>query len=152
MTSEFTNPPQMVLNHINGFLIKCQRDFDVKAVYLPHNGFVFNNDRWYFDSNAYDVIHGISDDYEWLCYPKSTEWDSFTLTGLEKAQEDFEWYVKEEKFEDEEWESVADAAELLVKMRVVQLIARALTSGPLAFPVPVITTAYDCDFFCQFNP
>ncbi len=151
LTSGFTNTPRSVLHHINGFLMECKKAFDVKAVYLPHNGFVFNNDRWYFDSNAYDVANDIATDYEWLCHPRSIEWEPFTLTGLEKAQEDFAWYVNEEKFDDEKWESIAAIAELLVKVRFVQLIASAQRSGSLALPIAVITTAYGFDFFYRFD-
>lgn len=152
VNSRFTNPPKAVLDHINGFLIACQKEFDVKAIYLPHNGLVFNNDRWYFDSNAYDVVNDLTADYEWLCHPRSIEWDAFTLTGLEKAQDDFRWYVDDEMFEHETWESIAEIAELLVKVRLVQLIASAISSGPLAVAVPVFTTAYGSDFFCRFDP
>lgn len=152
LNSGFTNTPRSVLNHINGFLMECKKAFDVKAIYLPHNGFIFNNDRWYFDSNAYDMVNDIAMEYEWLCHPRSIEWESFTLTGLERAQEDFEWYVNEEKFDDEKWELIADIAELLVKARFVQLIESALTSGSLVVSVPVITTAYGFDFFWRFAP
>ncbi|MCC6508666.1 MAG: hypothetical protein IT423_06145 [Pirellulaceae bacterium] len=152
LTSGFTNTPSSVLDHINGFLMECKKAFDVKAIYLPHNGFTFNNDRWYFDANAYDIAKDIATDYEWLCHPRSIAWASFTLKGLEKAQEDFHWYVNAEKFEDEKWESIAAKAELLVKVRFVQLIASALASRSLALPVPIITTAYSCDFFCRFEP
>jgi hypothetical protein len=152
LTSRFTNPPQSVLKHINGFLMTCQTAFDIKAIYLPHNGLVFNSDRWYFDSNAYDVIHDLDKDYEWLCHPKPIEWEAFTLTGLEPAQDDFAWYVDEEMFENENWETIADLAELLVKVRFAQLIASTLSSGPLTLSVPVITTAYGPDFFCRFDP
>lgn len=152
LDSRFTNPPQAVLEHINAFLAACQKLFDVKAVYLTHNGFVFNNDRWYFDSNAYDEVHDITHEYEWLCHRVSPDWETFTLTGLEQAQDDFRWYADNEMFDDEKWESVADIAELLVKVRFVQLVESALKSGALILPVPIITVAYGFDFFCRFDP
>jgi hypothetical protein len=152
LDTRFTNSPSSVLEHINGFITACSQEFDVKAVYLPHNGFVFNNDRWHFDSNGYDVSRPLTQEYEWLCEPRRRDWETFTLTGLEAVQADFDWYVGEDKYEDPHWELISDIAELLVKVRFVQLIASALANGPLVLPIPVITTAYGFDFFCQFDP
>jgi hypothetical protein len=120
--------------------------------YLPHNGFVFNHDCWYFDSLAYDQVHDLSQDYAWLCHPRSPNWDTYTLTGLEKVQENFGWYVENELYDQESWEPLANIAEYLVKVRVVQLVHSALASGPLILPIRVFTTAYGPDFYCRFDP
>lgn len=124
----------------------------MKAVYLPHNGFEFNYDRWYFDSLAYDQVHDVSKNYEWLCHSRSQNSDTFTLTGLETTQQDFSWYVENELYDDASWEPVADIAAFLVKVRFVQLIQLALASGPLVLPIPVLTTTYGMDFYCRFDP
>lgn len=152
LESRFTNSPQSVLTHINTFLVTCQKQFDVKAVYLPHNGFVYNNDRWYFDSLAYDQVHDLSLNWEWLCHSNSPNWDIFTLLGLESAQQDFRWYVENDACDQEHWQSVADIAEFLVKVRFVQLVQSALATGSLCVRVPVFVTAYTPEFYCRFDP
>ena len=152
LKSRFTNSPQSVLNHINMFLEICQKQFNVKAVYLPHNGFVYNNDRWYFDSLAYDQFHDLLLNWEWLCHSNSPNWDTFTLLGLESVQEDFRLYVEGDACDQDHWHSIADIAELLVKVRYVQLIQSALATDSLCVRVPLFVTAYTPDFYCRFDP
>jgi hypothetical protein len=150
--SHFSNTPASVLQHINSFIAVCEEEFDVKSIYLPHNGFVCNYECWFFDSSGYDQFHDVSDDYEWLCYPRLRNCDTFTLTGLERTQADFGWYIESELYDQPSWLAVADIAELLVKVRFVQLIKSSLAAGRLVKPIPILVTAYDCDFYCSFVP
>lgn len=150
--SRFSNPSPTVLAHINSFIDACQKEFAVKAVYLAHNGLVYNSDQWCFDVLAYDQIHDLSQDYEWLCHPRSRGSNPLTLTGLETVQDDFGWYIEQQLEDQPPWVGAADIAENLVKVRVVQLVQSALASGPLLRPIPVFATAYVPDFYCRFDP
>ena len=90
----FSNPPQLVLDHVNSFISACRAQFDVESIYLEMNGFDINYDRWYFDSFGYSEYGADPDDLEWLCDWQSPDWAQFTLTGVEQTQDDFRWYME----------------------------------------------------------
>ena len=148
----FTNPPRDVIAHINGFIAKCQSQFDVRAVYLEMNGFDINYDCWYFDSFAYTEYSDDPDDLDWLCDWTSPDCNEFTLTGLEQTQDDFRWYMENNIYEHKTHDVEMEIATLLVMVRFVQLIRSAIDSGILASPVPVLATAHDFHMFGRFKP
>ena len=78
----FTNTPQSVLKHLNAFIKRCGKEFDIKSVYLEMNGFDINYDRWYFDSFGYSNYGDDPDDLEWLCDWSSPEWKQLNTDWL----------------------------------------------------------------------
>lgn len=150
--SYFTNSPQHVLGHINKFIVTCQSEFDVRAVYLEMNGFDINYDRWYFDSFAYTEYSGDPDDLDWLCDWASPSWDQFTLNGLKETQDDFRWYIENKIYENKTHEEEREIATLLVMVRFVQLIRSSLNAGSLQCSAPLLATAHDFDMVGRFIP
>lgn len=150
--TEFSNPPSAVLTGINDFLSSCLDKFDVQAVYLEMNGFDVNYKRWFFDFFAFDRYLKYATDLDWLCDWQSEEWPEITLTGLEKVQEDFEWYHENQIHKESRFDSAHEAAALLVMCKFVRLIADAIRSGSLIKPVPVLATAHDFEIIGKFEP
>lgn len=148
---QFTNTPQSVLKHLNAFIKRCGKEFDLMSVYLEMNGFDINYDRWYFDSFGYSNYGDDPDDLEWLCDWSSPEWKQLTLTGLEGVQEDFRWYMENKVYEKGTYEIVKEAAVLLVMVRFAQLIDTAIRSGDLAKAVPILATAHEFDIVARWT-
>lgn len=149
--SHFTNSPRDVFGHVNQFIAACQAQFDVRAIYLEMNGFDINYDRWYFDSFGYTKYSDDPEDLDWLCDWASPDWDQFTLTGLEKTQDDFRWFMENEIYEDETHDAAKEIAALLVMIRFVQLIKSSLDTGRLTGSLPLFATAHDFDIFGRFT-
>jgi hypothetical protein len=141
----FSNPPGAILDAVNQFIETCQKQFDLKAVYLEMNGFDINYDRWYFDFFGYSEGPDEEDDFDWLSHWQSKPWPQTTLEGLESVQKDFEWYDKNKIWETKEYEKPRELAVLLVMAKFVALIQAAIGAGPLAKPILVLATAHDFD-------
>lgn len=148
----FTNPPKSILSSINDFIDECEKEFDIKAVYLEMNGFDINPDRWYFDFFGYEVYEADPDDLEWLCDGQSSDWLQVTLTGLESVQLDFKWYHANEMWKDAKLEKAYEPAMLLVMCKYVTLIQSALAAGGRSKSIPVLATAHDFDTCGRFEP
>jgi len=150
--SHFTNAPRDVLTHINQFIDACQRQFDVRAVYLEMNGFDINYDRWYFDSFAYTEYSDDPEDMDWLCDWTSPDWEQFTLHGLEQTQDNFRWYMENKIYDRKTHDAEKEIATLLVMVRFVQLVRSSLDAGTLSCAIPLLATAHDFDMFGRFMP
>ena len=124
----------------------------MQAVYLEMNGFDANYDRWYFDSFAYTTYGEDPDDLQWLCDWASPDWPQLTLTGLERVQADFRWYMENRIYDRKTHNAVKELAVLLVMVRFAQLVESAIEAGNLAKRVPVLATAHDFDIVARFVP
>ena len=148
----FSNNAKDVALHIDRFVVSCEKTFQVESVYLEMNGFDINPDRWYFDFFAYDGYRKDADDLNWLSDWNSDYWPDLTLTGLEKAQEDFAWYTGQDTkgYEDPEAEKASDFARLLVMCRFAALIEASVKTGAISKKVPILATAHDFDIIARF--
>jgi hypothetical protein len=150
--AKFTNKSAKVLAEINGFIRKCQRQFDLQAVYLEMNGFSLNNKRWFFDLFGYTTYVAKPSAVSWLADWQSEDCPAVELTGLEKVQKDFAWYHDNEQWKDKQLKKQHELAESLVLAKFAALIDAALKSGKLAKPIPVLATAHDFDTVARFVP
>jgi hypothetical protein len=148
----FANSPESVLDEINAFIRFCDKDFDIKAVYLEMNGFDINYDRWFFDFFGYSRYSDDPTDLDWLCDWQSGRWPYVELTGLEAIQENFAWYHEKRIWKNRDYERIYEIATLLVMVKYVSLIQTSLRSGDLIKPIPVLATAHDFDIIGRFLP
>jgi DNA-binding XRE family transcriptional regulator len=131
---------------IDGFYQSVSKKIQVQALYAEMNGFDVNTDVWYVDGFAYQQA-GTTEDLEWLAdwnTDTATE-EPFTLTGFEPLQEAFEQYLEEEDT-NENLETARDIAEVLVIVRLQELIAEvhknAKKKGLDWQGIPLLATAH----------
>jgi hypothetical protein len=150
MNYRFTNNPGDVAEYFDQFIIKENARFEIKAIYTETNGFYINPDLWFFDLFAYDKYGG-HDDYDWLSDWKSGNYESMTLTGLEKMQEIYEEYMEGEYDGKEDYYSLAnDLCSLIIVLYFQDLIKK---SAPLikGLETPLLATAHDFDFIYEYT-
>jgi len=148
----FSNDAADVAAHIDGFLVECERTFEVRAIYLEMNGFDINPDRWFFDYFAFDRYVQDEDNLEWLCEFNITSWPQTTLFGMESVQRDFDWYSNHRGHEDPNAKAAASYAIPLVMCRFAKLISSAVAVARRPFRVPILATAHDFDVVARFLP
>ncbi len=151
--SKFSNNPDEVANELSNFINSCQKKFDVKAIYLEMNGFDINPDKWYFDYFGYKEYNEDPDDLDWLTDWDSDDWPEMTLSGLEKAQEDFGWYSGHltQGYKDKDAKVAAEYATLLVMCKFAELIRNARSTGLITKKIPILATAHDFDIIPRFT-
>lgn len=81
-----TNPPEVVAAYFDRFFQKEEARFKIAAAYTEMNGFDINPNRWFCDAFAYHEYGGHYD-YDWISDWQSEDYDSMTITGLERLQE-----------------------------------------------------------------
>lgn len=150
--ANFTNDPLQIANEINKFIASCERNFDVRSIYLEMNGFDINTKRWYFDFFAYDTYNEDQDDLDWLSDWDSRGWPKFTLVGLEETQKDFDWYSNAAGYEDILAKEAEEYAVLLVMVKFVRLIEAVVATRKIIKKVPILATAHDFDIIPRFMP
>lgn len=149
--SEFINNKTKIADEINKFIIFCEKSFEVKAVYLEMNGYSINPDRWYFDLFAYDTYEKVEDDdLYWLAEWKSEDWPEITLKGMEKAQQDFDWYVYMDGHKDDLAKEASEYAELLVECKFAKLIEQTISTGTIQKKIPILAAAHDTNYISIF--
>jgi hypothetical protein len=146
----FTNTPASIASHIEAFIALCAERFSICAIYVEMNGFDINYDRWYFDSFAYDSCASDPDELDWLCNWRSAQYPQYILTGLERIQDDFRWYMEGRIYDKRSCNDEEECAVLLVMTRFVQLIRDALALIPW-LRIPVLATAHDFDIVARFE-
>ncbi|MDF7812256.1 hypothetical protein [Hymenobacter sp. YC55] len=146
--SNLLHQSEEVVNWIDSFYSEVSQKRPVHALYFEMNGFDINTDQWYIDGFAYEEA-GTSEDVDWLADWKEdmATHQPFVLTGFELMQEAFEAYMDEE--EPDELEEARDLAELLVVLRLQELLAQVHQVAKikkLAWGiVPLFATAHDYD-------
>jgi hypothetical protein len=142
----FTNRPEEVAAHFDGFVRREAKRFRIRAVYAEMNGFDINARRWFFDVFAFNDYGG-HDDYDWLADWASENYPELTLTGLEALQRVY----ASDAFRDAQFKDAAAIAGLLVVIKFQDLIRRAV---PFMREVkfPVLATAHDYDFIYEAQP
>lgn len=123
-------------------------NLDIKAIYAEMNGFTINCDLWFLDLFAFDKVGG-TDDTDWLA-----DWEegnstinSFALTGYEELQATYQDYMDNEKYKDSKIKAASDVAELLIVLRLQELVKSATDTAknknlPWA-TIPVFASAHD---------
>ncbi|UOQ64991.1 hypothetical protein [Hymenobacter volaticus] len=113
-----------LVSWITSFYQEVSRKRPARALYFEMYGFDINTDQWYIDGFAYETV-GTIEDVDWLADYELDMATSqpFVLTGFELMQEAFEAYMDEE--EPDELEEARDIAELLVILRLQELLAQA---------------------------
>ena len=103
---------------------------------------------WFLDGFAYDKFGGV-DDFDWLAdweEGNSTE-ESFVISGLEDLQVIYEDYMKKEKWRDKMQQDSSDICELLVILRLQELLKETVKLGRQKkmewVNIPVFVTAHD---------
>ena len=153
ITSEwFKNNPEEISGKINNFIVSCESRFDVKAVYLEMNGFDINPDRWYFDYFGYRTYQEDPGDLDWLAEWDSENWPETTLQGMEKTQEDYDWYSNHSGYKEENADISSEYATLLVMCKFVHLVEEAVETGNIKNKTPILATAHDLDIIARFMP
>ena len=154
--NRFTNDPADIGRVIGRFVQKSREALggELRAVYLEMNGFDINPDLWFFDLFGYTRYGDDPKDLEWL-----SDWDtesdpneSVTLTGLEAVQKDFERYGKLSGYEKTAAVTACDHALMLVMLRFVQLIDKAVKSMEPPCTVPALATAHDFEAVHRILP
>ncbi|MBN1510981.1 MAG: hypothetical protein JXB13_03120 [Phycisphaerae bacterium] len=149
--ARFTNSARKILTTVNDFIVRCDKKFDLRALYLEMNGFAINYDEWFFDLFAYSKFAEDPEDIEWLC-----DWelasDQFTLRGMKAVQREFQLYYESDMRWDRRCRAAKEIAMHLVLAQYLRLIQKALAVGRLAKPIPVLATAHDFDIIARFMP
>lgn len=142
---DFTNRPNDVAAHFDGFIQAQKASFPIGAIYTETNGFYINPDRWYFDLFAYRNYGG-HEEYDWLSRWDSEPFPEMTLTGLESVQAVYD----SEAFLDKAYDQACDFCSLLIVCKFQDLIRR---SVPLMqqLQVPLLATSHDYDFIAEFR-
>jgi len=148
--SDFANDPTMIAEKINDFISSCERDFEVRSIYLEMNGFDINPDRWYFDFFAYDTYEEDKEDLDWLSDWDSENWPDITLEGLEEIQNDFDWYCNNSGYNDVLAEEAKEYAVLLVMCKFAKLIGKVVAIGKIIKEIPILATAHEFDIIPRF--
>ena len=136
--------------YLDSFYRKTKDNIKVGAMYCEMNGFTINNDLWYLDAFAYDKFEGL-DDLDWLAdwEGENATQERFVLTGFEDLQNVYEEYMEKENYKDEKIQSSADICELLIILRLQELLKATVTKGKEKkmewAVVPILVTAHDYD-------
>ncbi len=137
--------------YLDAFYQWMKPTLTTKALYAEMNGFTINPDLWYVDVFAYDEYQGL-DDLDWLAdveLENSTVNDPFVLTGFEDLQEAYDDYMEKEKYHDKRQRSGSEVCELIVILRLQQLMREAVKAGKAKgktwVKVPLLVTAHDYD-------
>lgn len=152
LKKDFTTDPLVVASKINDFITLCEESFDVQAIFLEMNGFDINTDIWFFEFFAYDEYEEDEEDLDWLSDWASEAVPAVALTGLEEAQQDFDWYSNRSGNRNALAKKAWDYAVLLVMCKFAWLIGRAVATGEIKKAVPILATAHEFDIIAKFLP
>lgn len=136
--------------YLDSFYNKTKNNIEVKALYCEMNGFTINNDLWYLDVFAYDNYEGL-DDLDWLAdwEDENSAQEHFVITGFEDLQSVYEDYMAKENWKDEKIQSSSDICELLIILRLQELLRATVTKGKEKKMqwalLPILVTAHDYD-------
>lgn len=137
--------------YISKFHKTVSGKMDVGAIYVEMNDFSINWDMWFVDAFAYAQFGG-TDDLDWL-----GDWEEegnatttrFKIKGLEKLQKTWQTYSEQKQYKDKKMEAAADVAELLVVLRVQELVKaavdRARQKGRSWTQATILVSAHDFD-------
>lgn len=142
---EFSNDPQDVAAHFEGFLKQERTNFKIEALYTETDDFEINPSQWDFYLFAYRV-NGGSDDYDWLSAWDSGEYPSMILTGMEALQKVYASRVAGFK----KYQQARGFCWLLVTVKFQDLIRR---SVPFIrdLDIPVLASTHDGDLIATFR-
>jgi len=135
-------------DYLDSFYKSVKGRMKIQALYCEMNGFTINPDLWFLDSFAYDKFGG-TDDFDWLAdwEPENSTQDSFVIKGYEDLQGTYEKFMKDEKWKDQKETSASDICELLIVLRLQELLKEAVKiardRGMEWVNVPVFVTAHD---------
>jgi len=148
LNKNLTHLSPSLADYLDSFYKRVIKKIKVEALYCEMNGFTINTDLWFLDGFAYDKFGGV-DDFDWLAdweEGNSTE-ESFVLTGLEDLQVIYEDYMRKEKWREKKQQDASDICELLVILRLQELLKETVKSGRQMkmewVNVPVFVTAHD---------
>lgn len=148
LNRDLTHLSTSLTDYLDAFYRRVRKKIKVEALYCEMNGFTINTDLWFLDAFAYDKFGGV-DDFDWLAdwdEGNSTE-ESFALNGLEDLQAIYEDYMKKEKWRDKKQQDSSDICELLIILRLQELLRGTVTLGQQKkmewVNVPVFVTAHD---------
>ena len=145
-----------LVDYFSNFYDAIKSNLDINAIYVEMNEFTINWDLWFLELFAYDHIGEISD-LDWL-----TDWEEgnssdniFPLTGFEDLQMAYQDYMDNEKYRNEKMERASNVAELLIILRLQELVRDAVQKAkqknlPWA-TIPVFATAHDYDMIYRIN-
>ena len=137
-----------LVDFFSDFYNAVNSNLNIKAVYAEMNGFTINCDLWFLDLFAFDKVGG-TDDTDWLA-----DWEegnstinSFPLTGYEELQATYQAYMDNEKYKDKKIQAASDVAELLIVLRLQELVRAATEVAKnkklVWATVPVFASAHD---------
>jgi len=137
-----------LVNFFTDFYETTKHKLSIKAVYAEMNGFTINCDLWFLDLFAFDKVGG-TDDVDWL-----SDWEegnstikSFPLTGYEELQQIYQDYMDNQKYKDKKMQASSDVAELLIVLRLQELVKSAATKAKQKnlpwSTIPVFASAHD---------
>jgi hypothetical protein len=139
---------ESLTSYLDSFYKKTKNNIKVRAMYCEMNGFTINNDLWYLDAFAYDKFEGL-DDLDWLAdwEGENSTKERFVLTGFEDLQNVYEDYMEKENWKDEKIQSSANICELLIILRLQELLKATVTKGKEKKMewalIPILVTAHD---------
>ena len=152
LSLRFTNDADTINRQIDHFIDQCQKDFDLKAVYLEMNGFYINPDLWYFDYFGYDYCEDEPKLDSWLAEWESKSFPPTTLAGFESLQrlyERKEFGLESEDNHDGDDDKAASLAremsDLWVLLSFMKLIDDACKARKQKRCIPLLFTAHDYD-------
>jgi hypothetical protein len=116
-----------LVDFFTNFYETTRRNLPIKAVYVEMNGFTINCDLWFLDLFAFDKVGG-TDDTDWLSdwEEENSTLENFTLTGYEELQQIYQDFLDNEKYKDNRMQAASEVAELLIVLRLQELVKSAL--------------------------
>ena len=145
---DLTPLSKSLCDYMDSFHQRVKKNIKVKALYCEMNGFTINPDLWFLDAFAYDTFGGV-DDFDWLAdwNEGDSSGESFVIKGMEDLQAIYEDYMEKEKWKDKRQEASSDICEMLVILRLQELLRETVRLGRQKkmewTDVPIFVTAHD---------
>ncbi|RPE12007.1 hypothetical protein EGT74_00170 [Chitinophaga lutea] len=132
------------LNHFYTDM-KEEEELDMKAMYIEMNSFTIQYDRWFLHVLGYESLSD-RDNLDWLTDFSGESEKSLVITGYEALQEANKKYMQSEGYRNDDLRQACELQELLVILRVQELVSHTVTAGKGKFPwadLPVFVAAHD---------
>lgn len=142
---DIRNDPADAAAHFDAFFVQEAARYEIAAAYTEMNGFDINPGRWYCDLFAYKSYGG-HEDYDWLAYWDSGDFEDYTITGLERLQAVYAGPA----FQNKEYRDASDLSSLLVVVKFQQFMQEA-SQVMQNLSCPLLVTAHDFEFIAEFR-
>ena len=102
------------------FKKKSQTEKNLKAISCEMNGITINYDLWFINLFAFSFIQD-SEDLDWLADYDFYSKKIFIISGFEDIQAVYKDYMKNERWDEENLETLLDLSEIIMILRLQEL-------------------------------